>query len=172
MAVELRIRNESERKRLYRSDVLTRLVSRILAGEGIAEPAEISVLFCDDPFMKSLNKQYRNKNKTTDVLSFEQEPVEGLVPQPLGDIVISLETVESNCHGEASDMRDEVRMLMCHGALHLLGYDHGNAKEKSKMLAKQAEYLNTSTEDAWNFGPKKTLNSESERSGGIHTRGR
>jgi probable rRNA maturation factor len=172
MTVELRIRNESQRKRLYRSDVLARLVDRILAGEEVIDAAEISVLFCDDPFMKTLNKQYRNKNKTTDVLSFEQEPVDGLVPQPLGDIVISLETVESNCHGDVAAMRDEVRMLMCHGTLHLLGYDHGNATEKAEMLGKQAEYLKTTTEKAWNFGPKKNTMIKSTRSGGASTRGR
>lgn len=154
MSVSLRIRNESTRKRLYRSDTLTRLVDRILIGENMHDDAEISILFCDDAFMISLNKQYRNVNKTTDVLSFEQENLPGQTPEMLGDIVISLETVESNCHGDAQAMRDEIRMLVCHGTLHLLGYDHGTKDEKAQMQAKQAHYLNTSTSEAWNFGPK------------------
>lgn len=154
MSVALRIRNESTRKRLYRSDALTRLVDRILIGEDKHDDAEISILFCDDAFMTSLNKQYLNKNKTTDVLSFEQDDIPGQNPQMLGDIVISLETVESNCHGDAQAMRDEVRMLVCHGTLHLLGYDHGTRDEKEHMQARQAHYLNTSTSQAWNFGPK------------------
>ncbi|MFP6582977.1 MAG: rRNA maturation RNase YbeY [Candidatus Hydrogenedentota bacterium] len=154
MSVALRIRNESTRKRFYRSDALTRLIDQILIGENKRDDAEISILFCDDVFMTSLNKQYLNKNKTTDVLSFEQDALPGQSPQMLGDIVISLETVESNCHGEPQAMRDEVRMLVCHGTLHLLGYDHGTRDEKARMRAKQAHYLNTSTSKAWNFGPK------------------
>lgn len=155
MPADLRIRNESTRKRLYRSDVLTRLTNRILCAESILEPAEISILFCDDPFMMQLNKEYRNKNRATDVLSFEQENVPGQVPQVLGDIIISLETVESNCHGNPEAMREEVRMLVCHGLLHLLGYDHGTQEEKTIMHQKQARYLDVSETDAWDFGPKQ-----------------
>ena len=154
MGVALRIRNESSRKQLYRSDNLTRLLDRIMAAEGIVDDVEISLLFCDDPFIQDLNRQYRRKNKPTDVLSFEQDSVEGDGPRALGDIVISLETVETNCGGERSAMRVEVRMLVCHGALHLLGYDHGTKGEQVQMNSKQAHYLGVSEQDAWNFGPK------------------
>ena len=157
MPVKLRIRNESTRKRLYRGDALTRLANGILGFESIETPAELSILFCDDSFMTELNKEYRNKNKTTDVLSFEQENMPGQEPRVLGDIIISLETVESNCHGQAPAMRDEVRMVVCHGLLHLLGYDHGTQEEKIIMHQKQAEYLGVSETAAWDFGPKQKL---------------
>jgi probable rRNA maturation factor len=166
MAADLRIRNESTRKRMYRSDVLTRLANRILEAESIHEASEVSILFCDDPFMTELNKEYRDMNRSTDVLSFEQERIPGQTPQVLGDIIISLETVESNCHGESDMMRDEVRMLVCHGLLHLLGYDHGTEKEKMIMHRKQAEYLGVSEDVAWDFGPKRKntpLDSQGER---------
>jgi len=166
IATDLRIRNESTRKRMYRSDVLTRLANRILEAESISEPSEVSILFCDDPFMSELNKDYRNKNSATDVLSFEQENMPGQTPQVLGDIIISLETVESNCCGDTDTMREEVRMLVCHGLLHLLGYDHGTEEEKTIMHQKQAEYLGVSEDAAWDFGPKKKrtpLNSQGER---------
>ena len=171
MPAELSIRNESIRKRLYRSDVLTRLANRILSAEDMNEPAEVSILFCDDPFMTELNKEYRNKNSTTDVLSFEQENMPGQVPLVLGDIIISLETVESNCHGDTATMRDEVRMLVCHGLLHLLGYDHGTQEEKTIMHQKQAEYLGVSESAAWDFGPKKQA-TVSPAAGGRKARGR
>lgn len=171
MPVELRIRNESIRKRLYRSDVLTRLANRILSAESFDEPSEISILFCDDPFMTELNLEYRNKNKPTDVLSFEQENVPGQTPQVLGDIIISLETVESNCHSDTSAMRDEVRMLVCHGLLHLLGYDHGTQEEKDIMHQKQTHYLEVSKSAAWDFGPKQKR-SVSHTVGGLNPRGR
>jgi probable rRNA maturation factor len=154
MSVELRLRNKSSRKRLYRRDVLTRMVDGILSGESIAEDTEVSILFCDDVFIQELNKQYRKINKPTDVLSFEQDGIEGQLPRVLGDIVISLETVESNCQGETAIMRDEIRMLVCHGVLHLLGYDHGTVAEKKDMVEKQAFYLGISKSAAWDFGPK------------------
>ena len=154
MSVELRIRNESTRKHLYRSDVLTRMVNGILDGESLTENVEVSVLFCDDPFIQELNRQYRKKNKPTDVLSFEQDGIDGQLPRVLGDIVISLETVETNCKGATDIMRDEVRMLVCHGILHLVGYDHGTADEKRVMVEKQARYLGISKSAAWDFGPK------------------
>lgn len=157
MRVELRIRNESNRKRLYRRDVLTRMVNGILEGESIFDAVEISVLFCDDAFIKDLNRQYRKVNAPTDVLSFEQENIDDHAPRVLGDIVISLETVESNCGGDSVMMRDEVRMLVCHGVLHLLGYDHGTVAEKTAMIEKQALYLGVSVNAAWDFGPKKQV---------------
>ena len=150
--VRLTARNESTRKYLYRSDVLGRLAQRVCAGEskGATEADwELSVLFCDDPFIASLNKQYRNKKGPTDVLSFEQEEETEDGFQLLGDIVISLETVEQRCRGDQALMREEVRLLFCHGLLHLLGYDHGTKTQQNEMNKKQAQYLGLTTDAAW-----------------------
>lgn len=95
MGVDLRISNESSRKRMYRRDVLARLVDRILGGESLHGETELSILFCDDPFIRKLNRDYCKKDRATDVLSFEQAGIEGQAPRVLGDVVISLETVES-----------------------------------------------------------------------------
>ena len=149
MSVAVHVRSESARKRLYRRDDLTRLAERVLAGEGVAEAVEVSVLFCDDAAMKLLNKQYRGENKPTDVLSFEMEGFAGPGTRVLGDIVISLETVEQRSPGQAAAMRDEVRLLFCHGLLHLLGHDHQNAKQREAMTQLQASYLGRPLEAAW-----------------------
>lgn len=154
MNVHLAIQRSSTRKRLYRRDVLERLAARICAGEGVdAAEVEVSVLFCDDPEIQALNKAYRRKNKPTDVLSFEQEP--GLVPgvRVLGDIVISLETVEDRGEGDPEAMRADVRLLFCHGMLHLLGYDHATAAERKRMTEKQAQYLGVDNQAAWRTDP-------------------
>lgn len=154
MIVHLAIQRSSTRKRLYRRDVLERLAARICAGEGVdAAEVEVSVLFCDDPEIQALNKAYRRKNKPTDVLSFEQEP--GLVPgvRVLGDIVISLETVEDRGEGDPEAMRADVRLLFCHGMLHLLGYDHATAAERKRMTEKQAQYLGVDNQAAWRTDP-------------------
>lgn len=152
--IRLAIANESARKHFYRRDVLERLARRICAGEGVdGGEIEVSVLFCDDDRIRALNKAYRNKNKATDVLSFEQEagPIPGV--RVLGDIVISLETVEARGEGDRARMRDDVRLLFCHGMLHLLGYDHAAAEERRGMAEKQAQYLGVNSEAAWRMDP-------------------
>lgn len=142
MSVGIVVRNESRRKGCYRRDVLTRLAERVYAGEGARGRAELSVVLCDDPFIQELNCRYRGINRPADVLSFEQPPL-GAPKEPrlLGDIVISLETVERRCAGERAAMRDEVRLLFCHGLLHLLGHDHATPRERARMVALQARYL-------------------------------
>ena len=150
MSIAISMRSESSRKGVYRRDALGRLANRVCAGEGVDDDAELSVLFCDDAAMQELNHQYRGKNKPTDVLSFQQD-FEGPV-RVLGDIVISLETVERVSGGDAEAMRAEVRMLYCHGLLHLLGYDHQNAQDRRMMVAKQAEYLRLPLAAAWPAG--------------------
>jgi len=154
MKIRLAVQQASTRKRLFRKDALERLAARICAGEGVeAAEVEVSVLFCDDAEIKTLNKAYRGKNKATDVLSFEQEA--GLVPgvRVLGDIVISLETVEGRGEGSPEAMRDDVRLLFCHGMLHLLGYDHATAAERRCMTEKQAHYLGVKNDAAWRTDP-------------------
>ena len=159
--VTLRVRNESCRKRLYRSDALSRIAGRVCRGEGLRKHVEISLLLCDDAMMKVLNKKYRNKNASTDVLSFEQPELPSQKLRALGDIVISLQAVEHNCGGDRAQMRGEITLLFCHGLLHLLGYDHHTARERREMTARQAAYLEISDRAAWNFGPKKPVNRQS-----------
>ena len=156
MTVHLDVRNESTRKRLYRRDALRRLAERACEGEGVGGAVELSLLLCDDAFIRELNETYRRKKRSTDVLSFAQSGhAEPRVPRAyhgarvLGDIVISLEMADRNCGGDRRAMRDEVRLLFCHGLLHLLGYKHASAGGQKRMVEKQAQYLGISTEAAW-----------------------
>jgi len=149
MRVTLYVRNESTRKRLHRRDALLRRAERICSQEGVSGEVEISVLFCDDEFMASLNGEYGDGSGATDVLSFEQPVVEEAESRLLGDIVISLETVEHRCGSDRGLMREEIDLLFCHGLLHLLGYDHATSAERREMQAKQAQYLGVSEGKAW-----------------------
>ena len=153
MIVEVMVANDSVEKRLFRRDVLTRLASRVCSGEmsGAEDAAvvEVSVLFCDDDRIRELNKAYRDKDTATDVLSFEQAGSPDPRTRILGDIVISLETVVNRNDGNRSRMRDDVRLLFCHGMLHLLGFDHATAATRTVMNEKQAQYLGVPIPAAW-----------------------
>ena len=148
--LQVDIQSQSTFKRLYRRNDLTAIGQRICAGEGLEnEDAELSLLFCDDPFIQDLNHQYRGKDEPTDVLSFQQDSPGHEGPAILGDIVISLETVHRFCDGNRSAMRNEVRLLFCHGMLHLLGHTHSKQQDREVMLKKQAHYLGIEVERAW-----------------------
>jgi probable rRNA maturation factor len=153
MKLTVLLRNESSRRGLYRVDALKRIAQRVCDGENVVRNAELSVLLCDDDAIQALNRQYRGKNEPTDVLSFGQlvevGRTHGDKELVLGDIVISLETVERRYPGDRQAMRDEVRLLFCHGLLHLLGYTHGTAADRNAMRARQAAYLRVDPPAAW-----------------------
>lgn len=85
---------------------------------------EVSVLLCDDEEIASLNQRFRGKAGPTDVLSFPDrtEGPDGCLH--LGDIAVSLETAARQARGVGWDLDREVKRLLAHGILHLLGYDH------------------------------------------------
>lgn len=156
--IHLEVKNNSARKRFHTRPDLQRLARRILAGEGVEEDVELSLLLCDDPFIRDLNRNWRNKDAPTDVLAFGQDvPAPPGAARVLGDIVISLETVERQCRAggdlDRGAMRREVRLLFCHALLHLLGWEHDTAAARKAMNAKQARYLNLAMDAAWRCGP-------------------
>ncbi len=155
MKAILDIRNESKRKRLYNTTAFRKLAEEICQTEGIASDVELSVLLCDDPYIKKLNRQYREKNEATDVLSFAQNHHDPDNLRILGDIVISLQTVEKHCKKDRGLMRGEIKLLFCHGLLHLIGYTHNSKSSREEMAAKQAGYLNISKQAAWPAAPTK-----------------
>lgn len=99
--------------------------------------AELSVLLCDDATIHALNLNYRNKDKPTDVLAFAmREGLDGhLAGDLLGDVIISLETATRQARERSVATRDEVMMLLAHGLLHLLGWDHQTDAEDKRMRA-------------------------------------
>lgn len=101
--------------------------------------AELSVLLTDDQRIQELNRSHRGKDKPTDVLAFpldETEAATGGGPRLLGDVVISLDTAARQARGRRRPLQDEVRFLLAHGLLHLLGYDHDTPRKKKHMSAR------------------------------------
>ena len=116
------------------SRVIKALGDRMLARLDLPD-AELSVLLTDDGEIHELNREHRQKDKPTDVLAFAMDES---VPDPagiLGDVVISLDTAERQASSRRRPLIEEVRFLLAHGVLHLVGYDHAEPEEKREMVA-------------------------------------
>ena len=121
----------------YFKTVIRKAVCATLEYEDFPADAEVSVTFCDNEYIKKLNKEYRNKDKATDVLSFplydfneEDESVFEMEESiALGDIVISLERAREQAAEIGNSFIKEVAFLTIHSMLHLLGYDHERSSE-------------------------------------------
>ena len=99
------------------------------------ESAELSVLLTNDREIHALNLQHREKDQPTDVLAFPLAD-DGAAPGPfLGDVVISLETAQRQADSRRRPLLEEVRFLLAHGLLHLIGYDHDTRPHKREMDA-------------------------------------
>ena len=102
----------------------------------------LSLLISDNKIIKQINKEYRNKDTETDVISFaynETENIGGL--NVLGDIIISLEKVKNQSKEYGHSEEREFYYVLCHGMLHLLGYDHIEEEDKKIMRKREEEIL-------------------------------
>ena len=99
--------------------------------------AELSILLCDDATIHKLNRDHRGKDKPTDVLAFAMREGETghLAGDLLGDVVISVDTARRQAGEHSRSVAAEVRFLLAHGILHLVGYDHGTRAEERRMMA-------------------------------------
>lgn len=119
-------------------------VATLMLGElGIAD-AELSVLLTDDAHIHQLNREWRQQDKPTDVLAFPIDERAGRAAHEastggrdvvLGDVVISLDTAARQARSRKRELFEEVRFLLAHGLLHLIGFDHAAPEEKRAMVA-------------------------------------
>lgn len=112
----------------------------------ISSDAELAIVFIDNEAMSFLHKEWMGLDGPTDVMSFPMDelrpgtteaPAEGL----LGDIVISPAVANQHAAVGGHSVADEIALLVTHGLLHLLGYDHHDAEEKQRMFGLQHELL-------------------------------
>lgn len=104
---------------------------------------EVSVTICDDDYIHQLNREYRGKDKPTDVLSFPMLEFDTPdVMTLLGDIIISVDTATKQAEEYGNTLERELCFLSVHSSLHLLGYDHETSEEDERyMISKQKEIL-------------------------------
>lgn len=131
------------------ADEVERLVAHVLVGEGAQDMSEVSVSFVTREAIHELNRTYRGIDRPTDVLSFgiddpdgepsfEDGPDEVLM---LGDVIVCPDIVAEQAEGFGNSVADEMRLLLTHGCLHLMGYDHEDEQEAEEMEGLERHYL-------------------------------
>src|SRR5690606_21334650 len=117
--------------------------------EDVKEGSEVSVTFVDNERIQEINREYRDKDQPTDVISFAMEEMgEGEmaiigddIPKLLGDIIISIPRAREQAEEYGHSFARELGFLAVHGFLHLLGYDHMTKEDEEKMFTRQNKIL-------------------------------
>ena len=121
-------------------DKLQSIVSLIFREEGLVN-SEINLRILDDEEMKKLNHKFRNKNLTTNVLSFQSDDISIKHTKNIGDIAISSEYVEREAVEEGKFFEDHMIHMLAHGVYHILGHDHEDDSMADTMESKEIEVL-------------------------------
>ena len=125
--------------------LLTSAVKASLEVEGVSEPAEVNITFFSDEGIKNINRDFRNINKSTDVLSFplgengvyDVNPENGRIL--LGDVIISVEHALMQAETFGHSFEREMAYLTVHSIFHLLGYDHIDEAEEKRIMREREE---------------------------------
>ena len=142
--------SEGEDQEKIYGETMARALSVILGKEGIDEEgAEVSVSFVTPEEIQALNRDYREVDRVTDVLSFPQfDSVDDLIDMQeetgvaeLGDVVICMDRAREQAEEFGHPLEREVIYLFVHSILHLLGYDHMEEDEKAEMRAREDEVM-------------------------------
>jgi len=131
---------------------LEKIARRVLEAEKITSSAEMGLLITDSTTIQKLNRIYRGEDKPTDVLAFEMTPDVGQEPgmpfvsapdgiKHLGEVVISYPQAEKQAQEQGHGVTRELALLIVHGILHLLGYDHELPQQEQKMRDRENEVL-------------------------------
>lgn len=146
MEIDLAIINETDDFHDDYETVYTNIIKEACQQLNIEDDLELSVIFVDDARIHEINREYRNIDRSTDVISFalednEQYYVEGM-PRTLGDIFISIDHAKKQAQEYGHSFYREMCFLFTHGLLHLLGYDHMEKEEETEMFRIQNNILN------------------------------
>lgn len=154
MEVKIYIENEQDLEEITKEleDLLRLVVKKALEYENIEENCEVNILLTDNESIREINKEQRNIDSATDVLSFpylmiedgeilvsEEDYYDGYLQ--IGDIVISIERAREQSEEFGHSFEREVGFLTCHSILHLLGYDHEEESEREVMRQKEEAVL-------------------------------
>lgn len=106
--------------------------------EGFKRISELNFIFCSDPYLLDINKQYLNHDTYTDIVTFDSSEEEDVIA---GDIFISIDRIRENAEKFGVSEKDELHRVIIHGVLHLCGFYDKKKEDKELMTAKENEYL-------------------------------
>jgi probable rRNA maturation factor len=150
LSEEVGISIEKEFRGMVDEEWVKRIAQTVLKDERVVSPYEISLVFTDSETVKQLNRDYRGIDEPTDVLAFyilPQNEVDDSFALPpdgvtrLGEVIISYPQAVVQAREQGHSPERELALLVIHGILHLLGYDHEEPEEESKMRDKERELL-------------------------------
>lgn len=149
MGIEIDINDETEKVESEHFSLIKEVIVATLEHENIEGEIEVSVSLVDNDTIREINKEYRNKDAVTDVISFalndneeeEMQIVGGEEVNMLGDIIISIPRAKEQADQYEHSFERELAFLVVHGTLHLLGYDHMTEQEEKEMFSLQEEIL-------------------------------
>lgn len=123
-------------------EIVERAAAATLRQQAVEDDPDLTVVLTDDEQMQELNREFRDIDAPTDVLSFpavEADPETGR--RYLGDVLISMQRAEEQAAAGGHALEAELQLLTVHGVLHLLGHDHAEDREKLRMWTAQAQIL-------------------------------
>lgn len=123
-------------------ETMKKIASLALQKEGLSSDYEIGLTYVSKEEIQDLNREYRNIDRVTDVLSFPLIEDFSSDEMLLGDVVISYEVAIEQAKDYGHSLEREIMFLFCHSILHLLGYDHIDDEERIDMEERQREILN------------------------------
>ena len=128
------------RRVTFNQACLVRLARAILSDVGEAS-AELGILFVGDQRMRGLNRRYRGKDRTTDVLAFPMRGVPHSSSHLLGDVVIAVPTAARQAKQGQRSLDEELTVLLVHGILHLCGYDHERSETEARRMYRRERMI-------------------------------
>jgi len=150
MLEEIEIFVEEEFRGLVDEGWVERIAQTVLKAEEVAPPYEVGLVFTDSETARRLNRDYRGTDEPTDVLAFYMLPQKGaddsfaLPPDGvtrLGEVIISYPQAVEQAREQGHSTEKELALLIIHGILHLLGYDHEEPEEEAEMRTREKELL-------------------------------
>jgi len=117
-----------------------RLAQAILSSVG-EKTADLGILLVGDRSMRRLNRHYRKKNRTTDVLAFPMREGPGPSSSLMGDVVISVPTAAQQARQLGRSLDEELTTLLIHGILHLCGYDHERSNREARRMQQRERWV-------------------------------
>ena len=150
MKEQIGIYAEDEFRALVDEGSVKKIVRQVIKAEGVPSPYEVSLVFTDSETVQRLNRDYRGVDEPTDVLAFYMLPQKGadssfaLPPDGvtrLGEVIISYPEALAQAKEQGHLLERELALLVTHGILHLLGYDHQEPQEEKKMREREKELL-------------------------------